>query len=103
MKPKVVNMSKLKKSWILYDDYVYIGRAGKGFAGTFGNPFLLKNEKDRANVLEQYRVYLEDRIKTDENFREQVLSLKDKILVCFCSPKPCHGDILAEMVEKLNN
>lgn len=102
MKPKVVNISKLKKTWIYDNDYVYIGREGKGFSGIFGNPFPLKNEKDRDIVLEQYRSYLENRIETDKYFREEIKSLKDKILVCFCKPKPCHGDILVEIIERLN-
>lgn len=102
MKPKVVNISKLRKNWIFDSDYVYIGRAGKGLPGTFGNPFPLKSEKDRAIMLEQYREYLESRIETDRFFREAVVALKDKILVCFCHPKPCHGDVLAEVVERLN-
>jgi hypothetical protein len=28
--------------------------------------------------------------------------LKGKVLGCFCKPKECHGDILVELVEKLD-
>jgi hypothetical protein len=99
VRPKVVNISKLDKWWMHDDRYVYIGREGKGLSGIFGNPFHLEN--DRTAVLEQYRQYLEKKIE-DEDFKAKVIALKDKILVCFCKPKPCHGDILAEFVERLN-
>lgn len=36
---------------------VYIGRKGKGHDGYFGNPFRLKHEGERAEVLELYRKY----------------------------------------------
>lgn len=102
MKTKVVNIKSLDKWWHLYEDYVYIGREGKGLPGPFGNPFLLEREADREKVLEQYRVYLEGRIQEDAGFCESVKALCGKTLVCFCHPKKCHGDILAEMAEKLN-
>ncbi len=98
----VVNIRKLNKWWHLYDEYVYIGREGKGLPGTFGNPFVLECESDREKVLLQYRDYLEKRVQDDKDFRAKVIALKDKTLVCFCKPKACHGDVLAEVVEKLN-
>lgn len=103
MKPKVVNIKRLPKRWIYDDDYVYIGREGKGFSGTFGNPFPLEDEKDRDIILDKYRQYLENRVQEDAEFCNKVKNLKNKILVCFCKPKTCHGDVLAEMVEKLNS
>lgn len=27
--------------------------------------------------------------------------LKGKVLGCFCKPKACHGDVLADLVNKL--
>jgi hypothetical protein len=81
--------------------YVYIGRAGKGMSGDFGNPIVLERESDRDKVLQEYRIYLEKRVEEDVDFRTKVMDLRDKTLVCFCKPKPCHGDILVEMVEKL--
>lgn len=29
--------------------------------------------------------------------------LRDKILVCFCKPLACHGDILINLIEQDNN
>ena len=38
--------------------------------------------------------------------REELLAdldeLKEKVLGCWCSPKNCHGDVLCELVNKLN-
>ena len=94
---KVVNLYKEP-----YD--VYIGRAGKGKSGYFGNP-ILKGKRclycgmihdESGTTLDCYRDYLNKRIKEDAEFKANVKALKGKILGCFCKPKPCHGDILAE-------
>ncbi|MCB1711173.1 MAG: DUF4326 domain-containing protein [Candidatus Riesia sp.] len=79
---------------------VYIGRAGKGEDGYFGNPFR-KEEKDSVgSTLEEYKKYFYKRIEEDVEFKEKILELKGKRLGCFCKPNPCHGDII---VEYLNN
>jgi hypothetical protein len=31
------------------------------------------------------------------------IELKDKTLRCWCKPEACHGDILAELADTLNN
>jgi hypothetical protein len=72
---------------------VYIGRPREGLEGPFGNPF-------RAGpALKRFRQYFLDRVARDTDFRLQVLSLRGKRLGCYCKPKPCHGDIIAEWVE----
>jgi Domain of unknown function (DUF4326) len=88
---------------------VYVGRAGKGQAGTFGNPFHLAGS--RALTLERYRDYLLGRLASDPEFRAQVEGLRGKVLGCFCAPKGgllpeadpakalCHGQILAAAAE----
>jgi len=93
---KVVNIYHREK----YD--VYIGRAGRGEQGIFGNP-ILRNKKcplcneihvEQGSTLSCYKIYLERRLEEDSDFRESVKALKGKVLGCFCPPKPCHGDIL---------
>ena|SRR3982751_3173289 len=79
---------------------VYIGRAGKGFDGYFGNPFTTKSAS-RSTVLKDYHLYVYSRIKSDPEFRERVLGLYGKRLFCFCKPKPCHGDILEQVAKEL--
>ena len=77
---------------------VYIGRAGKGQNGYFGNPFSGPNRE--ANV-KQFHTYFHERIKTDDEFRRRVMKLRGKRLGCFCAPNPCHGDVIADYLNSL--
>lgn len=72
---------------------VYIGRSGHGYDGYFGNPF---SQGSREDNIKLFKKYFHERIKTDPEFRKKVLQLKGKRLGCFCHPKPCHGDIIAQ-------
>ena len=71
---------------------VYIGRTSK-----WGNPFVIGNDGTREEVIEKYRNYLSQNIKLLSELHE----LKGKKLGCFCSPLPCHGDILKEYADNL--
>jgi Domain of unknown function (DUF4326) len=102
MSTTVVNIRK--------DTYdVYIGRAGKGQDGYFGNPHVVgycpicrKNHK-RGEVIPLFREYFNKRIAEDVEFRERVLELDGKKLGCFCKQVgkdiPCHGDVYVEWLE----
>lgn len=64
-------------------------------ATQFGNPFVLHNEHDdveRAAVIEQYRAWLAVHPAVVTALR----ALNPKRLVCWCAPRACHGDVLAE-------
>ena len=78
---------------------VYIGRAGKGESGYFGNPFRLKPNEDRGSTLIRYKEYFYKRLESDSEFKQRILALKDKTLGCFCKPHACHGDIIAEYLD----
>ena len=95
MRTTVVNIRK----GAAYD--VYIGRAGHGEDGYFGNPFPLTVDTPtfRALVLERYRDYFHQRLASDSEFKRRILELKGKRLGCFCLPKRCHGEIIAEYLE----
>lgn len=82
------------------DDYdVYIGRAGKGQSGYFGNPF---HNGNRSENIEAFRKYFYERLKTDPEFNRRVRGLRGKRLACFCKPKnACHGDVIAEYLNNL--
>ncbi|GHV40817.1 hypothetical protein FACS1894179_07980 [Bacteroidia bacterium] len=80
---------------------VYIGRAGKGQDGYFGNPFRLRYGDDRGATIERYRKYFHDRLETDPEFKRRIHELKGKILGCFCKPYPCHGDVIAEYLNSM--
>ena len=68
---------------------VYIGRPSK-----WGNPYKIGRDGTRKEVLEKYREY----ILNNEYLMSCLHELKGKRLGCWCKPKACHGDILAEMV-----
>ncbi len=78
----------------LYD--VYIGRPT-----IFGNPFQMGVDGTRDEVVEKYRKYFEERIQTDDDFLQSVVTLKDRKLGCFCKPKSCHGDVICEFLNSL--
>lgn len=75
---------------------VYIGRAGHGCDGYFGNPF---GGLGRTESIAKHREYAIRRYNTDDEFRERVNTLYGKRLGCFCKPKPCHGDVYVELAE----
>ena len=86
------------------EDYdVYIGRAGRGMDGYFGNPFRLGAGMPRGATLEKYREYFYRRIHADPEFKRRVEGLQGKTLGCFCKPHPCHGDIIKEYLDSLSN
>lgn len=68
----------------------------------FGNPFdFRKLGITRAESIERYREYFLSRIKYDIRFKNQVLTLKNKILGCWCKPLECHGTVIAEYLNNL--
>lgn len=74
---------------------VYIGRPGP-----WGNPFVVGEHGTREEVVEQYAEWLLEQPELVAKAKEE---LKGKILGCWCAPKLCHGDILAEIVNEENN
>ena len=90
--PRVLN----KRTDKIPPDAVYVGRPTK-----WGNPYnvndpllpygLSKAER-RQMVVDEYRKYLEN----NHNLMEALPELKGKDLVCWCTPLPCHADILLE-------
>lgn len=82
---------------------VYIGRAGKGQDGYFGNPFRLRASESRGATIERYKEYFYERLETDPEFKDRIHELQGKTLGCFCKPYACHGDVIAEYLNNLQN
>lgn len=97
---QVIRMSQAPVGWQTNPEYVYIGRAGHGSDGYFGNPFPLQQEHRRAEVLNRYREYFHDRMFRDDEFNHAIEFLRGKTLVCFCKPFACHGDVIAEYLDR---
>lgn len=83
----------------LKPNFVYIGRkTGEWHQSKWANPFRMKNSTDteRKRVLEEYTKWLEKQNHLLDAWEELV----GRILGCWCTPKPCHGNILAKLVRK---
>jgi len=78
---------------------VYIGRAGKGQDGYFGNP---ADEGTREEKVTKYKAYFNKRIAEDPEFKHRIESIKGKTLGCFCFPKMCHGMVIIEYLEGIS-
>lgn len=70
-------------------DAIYIGRGSK-----WGNPYEMGKDGNRDEVCDKYDRYLEEQIKTGKFTLEELASLHNKDLVCYCHPKRCHGHSL---------
>lgn len=93
-------MSKTTVVNIRQNEYdVYIGREGHGQSGIFGNPFSAMRDGGRERAIELYREYFLRRLRVDQEFAVRVEMLRGKRLGCFCKPKACHGDVIAEYVD----
>ena len=80
---KVVHCKREK-----YD--IYIGRPSK-----WGNPFTMGRDGTREQVIEKYRRW----IMTQPELLAALPELKGQVLGCWCKPKACHGDVLAELAD----
>lgn len=108
--PEVFNSYKIEKGWEKKEIYKYIGRPGKGHEGPFGNPIEIGKEcpgcgeihVESGDTLPCYEAWLRKKVVDDLIFRVRVKNLVGKKLVCFCKPKPCHGDVLAKVCGELN-
>jgi hypothetical protein len=90
---KVVNLDKAEP----YD--VYIGR------GTpWGNPYAIGFSGDRNEVIRKFK-YDFDRgfVRDGEEFKKRLRELAGKRLGCHCKPFACHGDVLAEYLNCLDD
>jgi TatD DNase family protein len=68
----------------------------KGETAVWGNPFVMRDqsETERSRVTEEYRQWIYAQPELMEKVRRE---LKGKVLGCWCAPKQCHGNILAEI------
>lgn len=85
---------------------VYIGRGNDprtGQAGEWGNPFSHRPShipgvvvvRTRQEAIRRYRLWLWEQIRTGHISLERLAALHGKRLGCWCSPDPCHGEVLA--------
>ena len=83
--PKVLNIYKDE----VPDHAVYIGRPSK-----WGNPFVVGRDGDRDEVIGKYEAWLQTQPQLVGSIKTE---LRGRDLVCFCSPKSCHGDVILKI------
>ena len=69
-----------------------------GHGSPFGNPFFTKDHYDRETAIAKYRPWLARKlIQRDPAVENAFRKLTPaSVLLCFCAPKPCHGDVIIE-------
>lgn len=83
---KVLNA---KNVGFTYPNSVYVGRPSD-----FGNPFSIGIHGNRSQVIQRFKTLVEN----NKEFKQQIKDiLKGKNLICWCSPLPCHADILLQI------
>lgn len=81
---------------------VYVGRPS-----ALGNPFPMRTEADRQQVVRKYRDWLRIQWRTRGPARAELERLLEIAkagpleLVCWCAPRPCHADVIKAALEAL--
>jgi hypothetical protein len=105
IRPQYLNLEE----WMKDKNNIYIGRAGVVFINgirfpkedsLFANKFKIGKDGTREEVIKKYKDWIKAKILTVQTFRNELLSLKDKTLGCWCKPESCHGDVLIQLIEK---
>jgi hypothetical protein len=78
---------------------IYIGRPSK-----WGNPFVVGRDGARGECVEKFRTW----IHTQPHLLASLVGLRGKTLGCWCKTRKdpnraCHGDVLAEMADKMEH
>lgn len=84
---KIINMhdTKFNPSTMIRIDRPY----------KYGNPFKMTSECDRLTVIWKYALYILDQ----PELLEGIERFQDKTCSCWCSPLPCHGNVLEYLSE----
>ena len=86
--PEVLNM----RDWsVPPEGSVYIGRPSK-----WGNRWKHGRDGTRAEVIARY----ERALLANPVLMADLEELRGKDLVCWCSPLPCHGDVLVRLANR---
>lgn len=85
----------------------YIGRGSP-----LGNPFVIGVHGTREEVIEKYKVWLNEQIANNNpavlaelnRLGNKAIDDKGLALQCFCYPNPCHGEVIKEkLVQAMYN
>lgn len=90
-----------KKNYVGFG--VYIGRPS-----VLGNPFSIGRDGSREEVIEKYKRWMWEEMKKKDKVFEKLLRLLglemkygELVLICYCKPLACHGDVIVRALEWL--
>lgn len=72
------------------------GSVAIGRGTVWGNPFIVGADGERERVIAKFRHYAQWRLEREPSWLEP---LRGKDLACYCSPNPCHGNVILELME----
>lgn len=67
----------------------------------WGNPWKSGIDGTREEVIQKFKCYFIDKIKSKDITKAHLEVLRGARLGCTCYPKQCHGDVIAEIVNKV--
>lgn len=69
-----------------------------------GNPYQIGVDGDRDEVIRKFKYDFDKGfLKPFDNIEKNSLSLKGKIIACHCKPYACHGDVIADYINSLDD
>lgn len=97
----LVNLKGHKNTLNYYD--IYIGRAiymggWKLPKSKWANPFTIKEYGTAEIACAKYETWL----RANPILLAQLYELKGKTIACWCSPNPCHGDVLIKLIKEIS-
>lgn len=83
-----------------------MGEVAVGQRGWLGNPYTVA-EHGREGAIEKFREDFEERLESDEEFRQAVADLAGSRLGCFCQTldehgPACHAEVIAEHADRIS-
>lgn len=91
-KPTMPLVLNARKSGMLVDNSVYVGRPSE-----FGNPFKVGVDGNKVEVIEKY----EQHVRSNAELLALVKAeLRGKHLICWCAPDFCHADVLLKIANE---
>jgi hypothetical protein len=79
---------------------IYIGRSFAEFPeSVWHNPFKIEPGCGRKCVIAKFRQYL----LQSPHLLAKLHEIRGKTLGCWCKPKNCHGDVIAELADQLED
>jgi len=109
-KVTVYDYKRIDEASLRMNPKVYVMNIMQNSGSLFGNPFYKEYGLTRAQRIEKFKIYFEDKMLNGdaEGTRDWMIAIVDLYkngvdiaLVCACAPKPCHGDVIKLWIETM--